>query len=146
MPAKKPEGLRDILETLMGAKKGAGRPRGATAQVSAIMSKAPTKDKTIKASAKAGNAVAKGATGAAKAALGDPKKGWKNVAYNTGTWLIPYGKGFKVVNSAVKGAKYYKTAKVARGALKAGMVIGADAVLSKGVNSVPIGKKVPKGK
>jgi hypothetical protein len=144
MPAKKPEGLRDILETLMGAKKGAGRPRGATAQASAIMSKAPTKEKTIQVAAKTGKAIGKGAAGAAKAAFGDPDKGWKNVAYNTGTWLIPYGKGFKVVNKAVKGAKYYKTAKVGRGALKVGMVIGADSVLSKGINSMPDKKKIPR--
>ena len=76
-----------------------------------------------------------------KALLGDPKKGWKDVAYNTGTWIIPYGKAFKVVDAGVKGAKYYKTAKAIRGVLKGATLIGAPIALEKAIKAVPEPKK-----
>jgi hypothetical protein len=76
------------------------------------------------------------AKGAAKFAFGDPKKGWQDVAINTGTWLIPYSKGAKVINKGVNTVvKGKKTSKVVRGVAKGSGAVGAVTALEKGVNS-----------
>lgn len=84
---------------------------------------------------KAGHAQAKGAAETAKFIAGDPKKGWQDVAYNTGTWLIPYGKGAKViekgVNVAIKGAK---TGRVIKGVAKTVGAVSAPSVLESALN------------
>lgn len=142
MAAKKPQDLRDIINA---ANKLFSKPspRGATAQASAVLNKAQNvSNKGTQAVAKGSNKAVAGMTSAIKSQLGDPKKGWKDVAVNTGMWVIPYGKGFKVVNKMVKGAKYYKTAKAVRGAIKGAMLYNAPDALKKGVNALPSGKKV----
>lgn len=142
MPAKKPQDLRDIINA---ANKLFSKPspRGATAQASAVLNKAQNvSNKGTQAVAKGSNKAVAGMTSAIKSQLGDPKKGWKDVAVNTGMWVIPYGKGFKVVDKMVKGAKYYKTAKAVRGAIKGAMLYNAPDALKKGVNALPSGKKV----
>ena len=142
MAAKKPQDLRDIINA---ANKLFSKPspRGATAQASAVLSRAQNvSNKSAKAVSDAGKAGAKGSRAVSNYVVGDPTKGWKNVAATTGVWLIPYGKGFKLVNKAIKGAKYYKSAKVARGAVK-GVIYGfADTGVNAGVNKLPSGKKV----
>ena len=70
-----------------------------------------------------------------KSALGDPSKGWQDVAYNAGTWLIPYGKGAKAINKAVKGTKYVKTAKTVRGVAKTAGAVAAPAALSAALDA-----------
>ena len=142
MPAKKPQDLRDIINA---ANKLFSKPspRGATAQGSAVLSRAQNvSNKGTQAVAKGSNKAVAGMTSAMKSQLGDPSKGWKDVASKSGVWLVPYGKGFKLVNKAIKGAKYYKSAKVARGAVK-GVIYGfADTGVNAGVNKLPSGKKV----
>ena len=141
MPPKKPQDLKDIINA---ANKLFNRPapRGASAVASAKLSKAQNvSNKSTQAISKGGNKAVKTTANVIKSELGDPSKGYKNVVGKTGAWLIPYGKGFKVVNSAVKGAKYYKSAKLARGAVKGGMLLGASSVLDKAVKSAPSVKK-----
>lgn len=91
--------------------------------------------KGVSGVSKAGKAQAKGAVATTKFIVGDPKKGWQDVAYNTGTWLIPYGKGAKAiergVDFAIKGAK---TAKVIKGVAKTAGVIAAPSVLESSLN------------
>jgi hypothetical protein len=141
MPPKKPQDLKDIINA---ASKLFNKPapRGASAVASAKLSQVQNvSNKSTQAISKSGNKTVKTVTNTVKSQLGDPKKGYKDVVGKTGAWLIPYGKGFKVVNSAVKGAKYYKSAKLARGAVKGGMLLGASTVLDKAVKSAPSVKK-----
>lgn len=141
MPQKKPQDLRDILNS---ASKLFNKPspRGGSAMASAKLNQIQSvSNKSTQAISKAGNKSVKTITDTVKTQLGDPKKGYKDVLVNSGAWLIPYGKGFKVVNSAVKGAKYYKSAKLARGAIKAGMLVTGSLGLGKAVNSLPDKKK-----
>jgi hypothetical protein len=141
MAAKKPQDLRDIINA---ANKLFSKPspRGATAQASAVVSRAQNvSNKSTQAVAKGSNKAVAGMTSTMKSQLGDPSKGWKDVASKSGVWLIPYGKGYKLVNKAIKGAKYYKSAKAARGAVKGAIVLGADTALNTGVNKLPSGKK-----
>lgn len=142
MAARKPKDLRDILNAVAGLT-GNKPSRQSTSAMSsaAVASINKAKKQTIKKTSDTGHKIAKATTGAAKYALGDPKKGWKDVAYNTGTWILPYGKAFKVVNAGVKGAKYYKSAKAVRGAIKGATLIGAPAALDKALKAIPSGKK-----
>ena len=134
---KKPQGLRDILNAVSNIVNGGKPPKqGGNAMASAQIAQAANiRGKAVQTVAKGGNAVAKGSTSAMKYAFGDPKKGWQDVAINSGAWLIPYGKAFKVVDSTVKGAK------TVRGLVKATTLIGASAALEKTVNKV-----APRGK
>lgn len=141
MAAKKSQDLRDIINA---ANKLFSKPspRGATAQASAVLNKAQSvSNKSAKAVSDAGKAGAKSARAVSNYAVGDPSKGVKHMISTTGVWLIPYGKGYKLVNKAIKGAKYYKSAKAARGAVKGAIVLGADTALNAGVNKLPSGKK-----
>jgi hypothetical protein len=140
---KKPQGLRDILNAVSNIVNGGKPPKqGGNAMASAQIAQAANiRGKTVKGAAKAGNAVAKGSTAAIKTAFGDPKKGWQDVAINSGAWLIPYGKAFKIVDKTVKGAKYVKGAKAVRGLLKGSTLAGASTALEKTVNKV-----APRGK
>ena len=135
--AQKPKDLRDILN----AANNLFNPkpiRSSDPMVAAALNQVQNiKSGTARAVSKGGNNAVKGITEATKYALGDPSKGYKDVAINTGAWLIPYGKGFKVVNSAIKGAKYYKTAKTVRGVIKLGAILAGPAVIGKGYDSVP---------
>lgn len=85
------------------------------------MLRKPTAPKSVKSSVKATNKAGRAANAIAResaiAAFGDPKKGWKDVAVNTGTWFIPYGKGFEAVDKVIKGGKVIKSTRSAvRGA------------------------------
>lgn len=92
--------------------------------------------KAVKSGAKAMKTVDKAVTGAAKYALGDPKKGVKDVALNTGSWFVPYGKGAKVINKGVNAVvKGKKTAKVVRGAAKTAGVVGVGSAMDKASQS-----------
>lgn len=72
---------------------------------------------SVKATAKTGKAINASSRYIATTAFGDPKKGWKDVAVNTGTWLIPYGKGFEAVDKVIKGGRVIKeTGAAVRGA------------------------------
>lgn len=143
MAARKPQDLRDILEAvagITGSKKPARKSSSAMASAY-VMTGRNAQQKIVKKVADAGDKFHRGGVAATKAAFGDPKKGWKDVAYNTGTWIIPYGKAFKVVNAGVKGAKYYKSAKAIRGVLKGATLIGAPIALEKAIKAVPEPKK-----
>lgn len=143
MAGKKPQDLRDILETIakITGNKSKSKQSSSAMASAYVATGRDIKRKVVKTGSKMGHTAANVSTGAAKAAFGDPKKGIKDVAYNTGTWLIPYGKAFKVVNAGVKGAKYYKTAKAVRGAIKGATLIGAPVALQKAVNSIPSPRK-----
>ena len=141
MPPKKPQDLKDILNAaskLFNKPAPRGGSSMATAKLNQVQS---VSNKSTQAISKAGNKSVKAITSTIKSQLGDPSKGYKDVAKNTGLWLIPYGKGFKVVNGAIKGAKYYKSAKLARGAVKGAAIIGGSSVLNKAVDSAPTIKK-----
>jgi hypothetical protein len=141
VPPKKPQDLKDILNA---ASKLFNKPapRGGSAMASARLNQVQSvSNKSAQTVSKAGNKSVKAVTSTMKSQLGNPSKGYKDVAKNTGLWLIPYGKGFKVVNSAIKGAKYYKSAKLARGAVKGAAILGGSAVLNKAVDSAPTIKK-----
>lgn len=91
--------------------------------------------KGVSSVSKAGNAQAKGAIETVKFVAGDPKKGWQDVAYNTGTWIIPYSKGAKVINKGVNAVvKGKKTSAVIRGTAKTVGAISAPSVLDSALN------------
>lgn len=138
MPPKKPQDLRSIIDAVskvLGQKNSS--PKSGTAVTSAYtMNASKAGNKVVKATSKAGNAAAKGSTAVMKGAFGDPSKGWQDVAINSGAWLIPYGKAFKIVDKTVKGAKYVKGAKAVRGLIKGSALAGASTGLEKTVNKV----------
>lgn len=139
MASRKPKDLRDILEAVAGIT-GSKKParKSSSAMASAYVATGRNaQQKIVKKASNAGDAFYRGGMAATKAVLGDPKKGWKDVAYNTGTWIIPYSKGFKVVDATVKGAKYYKTAKAVRGAIKGATLLGAPVALEKALKALP---------
>lgn len=80
---------------------------------------------------KAGTKTQKTTLDVTKSVLGDPKKGWEDVAINTGTMFLPYGKGAKVINKAIKGTS--KGKKVVRGTAKVAGAIAASEAYSAGV-------------
>ena len=118
--AKKPQDLRDItnfIEKVVGG----GKPtkRGANMVVSAqLQNISSAKKKTVSKASKAGHKGMRTVESATKYALGDPKKGWKDVALNTGGWFLPYSKGAKAINLGTKAIKGAKTAKTVRGVAK----------------------------
>lgn len=138
--AQKPKDLRDILNKASSLVNKSA-PKGNNVVASAYLNNLQKTKNKVAVPVEAAKVFNKTVEGTAKYVAGDPKKGYKDVVVNSGAWLIPYGKGFKVVDSAIKGAKFYKTAKLARGAIKVGSVIAAPAVLGKGVNSIP---KIPR--
>lgn len=145
--AKKPQDLRDITNFIEKVVSG-GKPakRGANMVVSAqLQNISSAKKKTVSKASKAGHKGMRTVESAGKFAFGDPKKGWKDVAINTGGWILPYGKGAKAINVGTKFIKGAKTAKVVRGTLKTAGYLGASEAYGKAVNSV--GKKSsPKSK
>lgn len=143
MAGKKPQDLRDILETVakITGNKPKSKPSSSAMASAYVSSGRDIQRKVVKKGSEAGHASVRGSAGAMRAAFGDPKKGIKDVVYNTGTWIIPYGKAFKVVNAGVKGAKYYKTAKAVRGAIKGATLLGAPVALQKALDVIPTPKK-----
>lgn len=86
-------------------------------------------------------------------AIGDPKKGPVSMAVNAASWAIPYGKGAKAIDMAIKGTRFAKTAKVARGIAKTAGVIATDKAVSKVANintkktkRKPPARRVPKAR
>lgn len=118
MAAKKPQGWEDSIPFVNMLRKKT----------------TPKSVKTsVKAGAKAGKKINSTTRSVVTTAFGDPKKGWRDVAVTSGSWVIPYGKGAKVINKAVKGAG--KGAKVVRRSAKTAGFVGAPVALSAVVNS-----------
>jgi len=82
--------------------------------------------KSLKGVKNAGVTTRKTAKTGSIAAFGDPSKGWKDVAFNSATWLLPYGTAFKAVDKSIKGVKAVQAAKgAAKGAKGAKKVVKA---------------------
>lgn len=139
MATKKPKGWGDWNPVGKSLKKMEKTSKGAISKTS--LTKAN----------KAGMAAKKTAI---ELAVGDPKKGPLSMGINLASWGgAPYVKGAKVVNLAIKGKKYAKTAKTVRGVVKTagatGINLGYDAaankVAKKGIKRTPV-KRVPRKK
>lgn len=132
--ARNKQDIKDILNWL--EKKTNPVPKkGATAATSAISSTVQSASgKTIGGAVRTGKGFKKGTEEVGKFFVGDPSKGWQDVAITGGSWFLPYGKGAKVINKAIKGTS--KGKKVVRGAIKTAGLIGAQSVYEKGIKSV----------
>lgn len=147
MPRKKPQGdVQDILNWLDRQISGKAPRKGATARVSATTRGiSSSRKKTVKKAAAGGHKFAKGAQSVSKSVLGDPSKGWRDVAANSAMLVLPYSKGAKVINKGVNAVvKGKKKAKVVRGTAKTVGAVAAAEGADKAIRNV--GKrKVRKG-
>lgn len=110
-PKKKPQGWEDSIP-FVGSLRSRKTPTSATTSIKALQ--------------KGGKAGIKASTETAKFMFGDPKKGWQDIAAQSGSFLIPYGKGYKAIDKAIKGGKVIKSAKAAaKGASGASKVVKA---------------------
>jgi hypothetical protein len=143
-PTKKSSDIKDILDWI--EKKTNPVPKkGATAATSAISSTVKSASgKTIRGAVRTGKGFKKGTEEVGKFFVGDPSKGWQDVALTSGSWFIPYEKGAKGINAVIKGTS--KGKKVLRGAAKTVGFLGAQSAYEKGIKSIGGKKKTTGGK